>query len=74
MVELTGGSTPDQYGIPQGVTDIQDLIEHRKMSFSLANIFKACYRFGIKNDNLYELNKIKWFVDRLIAEEERDGV
>ena len=65
-----GGSTPSQYGIPTRATDLQDLIEHRAMSFSLGNIFKACYRYGKKNDNLYELNKMKWFIDRLIAEEE----
>ena len=68
-----GGSTPSQYGIPAETTDLQDLIEHRKMSFALGNIFKACYRFGYKNENLYELNKMKWFVERLIAEEERDN-
>ena len=67
----SGGSTPSQYGLPHGAIDLQDLIEHREMGFSLGNIFKACYRYGKKNDNLYELNKMKWFIDRLIAEEER---
>jgi len=69
----TGGSTPSQYGLPEGSSDLQDLIEHRSMGFALGNIFKACYRYGCKNDNLYELNKMKWFIDRLIAEEERDN-
>ena len=64
-----GGSTPEQYSIPKGAKDIQDLIEHRNMNFSLGNIFKACYRYGIKNNNIYELNKIRWFVDRLIDKE-----
>lgn len=61
-----GGSSVNQYGIPAGATDLQDLIEHRDMSFAVGNIFKACYRLGIKNDTMYELNKIKWFVQRLI--------
>jgi len=65
-VKGDGGSTPSQYGIPEGATDLQDLIEHRNMNFSVANIFKACYRLGHKNDRLYDLNKIKWFVERLI--------
>jgi len=64
-----GGSTPSQYALPKGAKDIQDLIEYRNMGFALGNIFKACYRYGLKNNNIYELNKIKWFVDRLIKQE-----
>lgn len=60
-----GGSTPSQYGIPAGAKDLQDLIEYRKMDFALGNIFKAAYRIGTKNDDLYEINKILWFADRL---------
>ena len=64
-----GGSTPSQYAIPSRAKDLQDLIEYRKMNFAEGNIFKACYRLGTKNERLYELNKIKWFVERLIKEE-----
>jgi len=60
-----GGSTPSQYGIPEGATDLQDLIEYREMSFAQANIFKAMYRLGTKNDDLYEINKVIWFANRL---------
>lgn len=61
-----GGSTPEQYGIPEGAIDLQDLIEHRKMNFAMGNIFKACYRVGFKDttDELYEINKILWFAMR----------
>lgn len=65
MKEVGGGSTPSQYGIPEGATDLQDLIESRDMSFAVGNIFKACYRLGTKNDDLYEINKIIWFANRL---------
>jgi len=64
---LNGGSTPSQYGFPDGAKELQDLIEYRNMNFAVGNIFKACYRLGTKNDDLYELNKIKWFVEREIA-------
>jgi len=64
-----GGSTPSQYGIPARTKDLQDLIEYRNMNFAEGNIFKACYRLGAKNNRIYELNKIKWFVERLIKQE-----
>ncbi len=63
-----GGSNPGQYGLPAGATDLQDLIEHRKMNFALGNIFKAVYRLGVCNhsDALRDLNKIVWFTRREI--------
>jgi len=68
----TGGSTPSQYAIPKDAEELQDLIEHRDMSFSLGNIFKACYRLGLKDstDVMYDLRKIEWFVGRLIKQEQ----
>jgi hypothetical protein len=71
--EKPGGSTPSQYGIPEGATDLQDLIEYREMNFALGNIFKACYRRGAcsHSDELRDARKILWFaqreVDRLEA-------
>jgi hypothetical protein len=60
-----GGST-DYYKIPDGAVDLQDLIEHKDMNFSIGNIFKACYRLGEKSgtDLLYDLNKIIFFAER----------
>jgi len=59
-----GGSTPSQYALPEGATQLQDLIEYREMNGQIMNIFKACYRIGTKNDIEYELNKILYFADR----------
>lgn len=61
-----GGST-DYYKIPPGAVELNDLIEHKEMSFALGNIFKACYRLGEKegNDTLYDINKIIYFAERL---------
>ena len=71
---VPGGSTPSQYALPDDATELQDLIEHRSMSFSLGNVFKACYRLGkcAHSDRLRDLNKMKWFIERLIAQEEAD--
>ena len=47
--------------------ELNDLIEYKNMSFALANIFKACYRFDEKDgvDKMYDLNKIIYFAERL---------
>lgn len=64
----TGWST-DYYELPEGAKELQDLIEYREMNFSVGNIFKACYRLGRKDGatTLYDLNKIRWYVEREIA-------
>lgn len=64
----TGWST-DYYELPDGAKELQDLIEYREMNFSVGNIFKACYRLGRKDGatTLYDLNKIRWYVEREIA-------
>ena len=61
-----GGSTPHQYSIPSDAKELQDLIEYRNMNFAIGNIFKACYRMGLKEgaDELYDLNKIIFFAKR----------
>jgi len=61
-----GGSTPKQYGLPEGAKELQDLIEHREMNFALGNIFKAVYRLGNcdHSDDIRDLNKIIWFAQR----------
>lgn len=64
-----GGST-GYYKLPEGATDLQDLIEHKRMSFTRGNIFKATYRLGEKDaaTEEYDLNKIIWFAQRRLAE------
>ena len=67
--ENNGGSTPSQYAIPGGATDLQDLIEHRKMNFAQGNIFKAAYRMNHcgHSNPVRDLNKIIWFAKRELA-------
>ena len=68
MNDNNGGST-NYYKLPHGATELQDLIEFKKMSFSLGNIFKAAYRLSDKNsDPRYDLNKIIWFARRELAQ------
>ncbi|WP_247997647.1 hypothetical protein [Brucella tritici] len=65
-VTSDGGST-SYYELPPQATELNDLIEHKGMSFALGNIFKACYRFGEKDaaSRMYDLNKIIYFAERL---------
>ncbi len=71
-VTSDGGST-SYNELPPQATELNDLIEHKGMSFALGNIFKACYRFGEKDaaSRLYDLNKIIYFAERLKALELR---
>lgn len=54
-----GGST-SYYQLPDGATELFDLINYKNMNFAIGNIFKACYRIGEKegNDEAYDLRKI----------------
>lgn len=67
-VKSDGGSS-DYYRLPEGATDLQDLIEYKNMSFAQGNIFKAMYRLGEKDGTsaLYDVNKVIWFAFRLKA-------
>jgi hypothetical protein len=62
-----GGKT-DYYDLPKEAEDIQDLIEHKSMSWNIANIFKACYRLGSQDHSSAErdLNKMMYFIQRQI--------
>lgn len=63
-----GGST-SYYQIPEGATELNDLIEAKGMGFALGNIFKACYRLGEKEgtDLEYDIKKIVYFAqERLL--------
>lgn len=73
MTEATKASEPtgwssSYYELPKGAKELGDLIDYKEMNFNIGNIFKAAYRLGNKRgtSELYDLNKIKWFVEREI--------
>jgi Cu/Ag efflux pump CusA len=59
-IKSDGGSTK-YYELPPNPK------EFKNMNFALANIFKACYRFGEKDgaEKLYDINKMIYFAERL---------
>lgn len=66
---VSDGSSTDYYKLPEGATDLLDLIDHKAMGFGVGNIFKACYRLGEKSgtDVAYDLRKIIFFANRELA-------
>lgn len=58
----SGGWSSKYYQFPKGATELDNLITHKKMPWHIANIFKACFRFGDKNSEDYELDKMAWML------------
>lgn len=40
------GSSADYYVLPEGATQLQDLIAFKNMNAQVGEIFRACYRYG----------------------------
>jgi hypothetical protein len=72
---LTGGSS-SYYKLPEGATDLADIIEARNMNFNEGNMFKAVYRLGRKPGTTvqYDIDKIRYFLDREEARLKREGL
>jgi hypothetical protein len=64
------GSTASYYELPNGCTQLQDLISHRDMNAQIGEIFRACYRYGQADhsDKLRDAKKIAFYAQ---AEVER---
>lgn len=70
MKHTSDGSTASYYELPAGATELQDLISYRNMNGQLAEIFRACYRYGIvsHSDQLRDAKKMVFYA---MAEVER---
>ncbi|WP_159953215.1 hypothetical protein [Rhizobium sp. 18065] len=66
------GGSSGYYVLPPEATELRHLIQARKMNFSIGNIFKACWRLGLKagTEKYYDLRKMVFFV---LDEYEADG-
>lgn len=54
----------------QGI-EVIDFIESHNMSFSQANVIKYVTRYKYK-DGLQDLKKARWYIDRLIENEQNN--
>ena len=56
---------PDHYRRKDGV-EVIDVIEEFNLGFHLGNVIKYILRAGHKNDELEDLEKAKWYHERVI--------
>lgn len=57
------GSTADYYELPEGATQLQDLISFRNMNAQVGEMFRATYRLGRADhsDRMRDLRKIIFY-------------
>lgn len=67
------GSSASYYVLPQGATQLQELISHKNMNAQIGEIFRACYRYGevSHSDMLRDAKKIKFYAEAEIARLEK---
>lgn len=63
MTNRSDGSTASYYELPQGCTEIQDIISHRNMNAQDGEIFRAIYRKGraSHSDELRDARKVLFY-------------
>lgn len=69
-LETSDGSTASYYELPHGAQELQDLISYKNMNGQIAEIFRACYRYGevAHSPRMRDIKKILFYA---IAEVER---
>jgi len=67
------GSTAKYYELPQGATELQDLISHKDMNAQIGEIFRSCYRYGEveHSEKLRDAKKIKFYAEAEIKRLEK---
>tara|TARA_R100000900_G_scaffold146486_1_gene136652 strand:+ start:1836 stop:2363 length:528 start_codon:yes stop_codon:yes gene_type:complete len=62
---ISDGSTASYYELPDGATELQDLISYKNMNAQIGEIFRACMRYGESShsNELRDAKKIKFYVD-----------
>lgn len=69
------GSTASYYELPQGTTQLQDLISHRNMNAQDGEIFRAIYRKGLAShsDALRDARKVLFYAQAEVKRLEAFG-
>jgi hypothetical protein len=62
-MSTSDGSTADYYELPEGATELQDLISHRNLNAQDGEIFRAIYRKGraSHSDELRDARKVLFY-------------
>ena len=64
---------PSHYGGADNVYEVIKIIEHFGLCFHLGNLLKCVLRCGKKDDELQELKKARWYLDRKIQNLENNN-
>jgi hypothetical protein len=61
--EVSDGSTASYYELPDGATELQDLISHKNLNAQIGEIFRECYRYGqaSHSDEIRGIKKILFY-------------
>jgi hypothetical protein len=61
--ERSDGSTASYYELPEGATELQDLISAKNMNAQIGEIFRECYRYGqaSHSDEIRGIKKILFY-------------
>jgi len=61
--EKSDGATASYYELPDGATELQDLISDRNMNAQIGEIFRECYRYGraSHSDEVRGIKKILFY-------------
>ena len=59
------GSTAKYYELPYGAKELQDLISYKNMNGQIAEIVRACYRYGEveHSEKMRDAKKIKFYIE-----------
>ena len=71
--EKSDGSTADYYKLPEGATELQDLISYKNMNAQIGEIQRAVYRYGqvAHSEMLRDAKKIKFYIEAEIKRLEK---
>lgn len=67
------GSTASYYQLPEGATELQDLISHKNMNAQIGEVFRACYRYDevAHSPMLRDAKKMRFYIDAEIKRLEK---
>jgi len=69
------GSTASYYELPEGASELQELISCKDMNGQMAEIFRATYRYGqvAHSEKMRDAKKIKYYIEAEIARLDKYG-
>ena len=71
--EVSDGSTADYYKLPEGATQLQDIISADNMNGQIGEIFRSCKRYDkvSHSDMLRDAKKMRFYIDAEIERLEK---